>query len=73
MWNAYYADVKTMDGAVLVASIRRSMIVNETTRRAFIDMVKLGIVDVMDELGLVFEPVKWDEGPAPQSERSGSA
>ena len=70
--NAYFAELHTMDGAILVASVRAVAL--EQTPGAFEGYRALmrKILDkALQDLGL---PVaEWTTGPAPEHERTGNA
>jgi len=70
-WNAYYALPNTMDNAILLASIKMTLVGDEKLRAAFIEVMKLALTAATEE-ALGYE-LKWPDGPipAPESERSG--
>jgi hypothetical protein len=75
MWNGYWAPRQdTMDGALLLASIRLSAVgSNHPDRKLeFIELVQRLFADaVQDSIG---QQLTWnDPKPAPERERSGSA
>jgi hypothetical protein len=71
-WNAYYALPETMENALLLASIKLTLVTNyPEVKRAFMETMKtavgLMLADVTGGKG-----VQWiDERPAPESERKG--
>jgi hypothetical protein len=71
-WNAYYAKSGTMDGAIMLGSIKMNALRSE--------MIKRGFIDLMTEVAsqLIKETLGHDvtSGPpqtAPEHERAGSA
>lgn len=71
MWNAYWADVETMDGALLLGSIHMQAVENDVGRRqAFMDMMK-DIVSGIIENEFEISPEWGGAGPAPAHEKSG--
>jgi hypothetical protein len=73
-WNAYYAMPDTMDGALPLGSIKIGFAKrSDTTKRAFIDLMRECVADVIEDATGV-RPT-WPEGiqPAPEHERSGNA
>lgn len=71
-WNAYLARQGTMDGAVLMASIRRSLAEDPAVKEAFIETMKLAMGAAVRAVGL--GDISWPDPPqqAPESERSGN-
>ena len=70
-WNAYLAKGDTMEGARLLGSIMFAVIERNTERRqAFLDIMKDCVADAV-ERAFGQRPDMGDEGPAPESERSG--
>lgn len=71
--NAYMAEMGTMDSAVLLSSIRRTIIDND--RRAFDlwrDFLQAAFGDMLK--GIAGAELEWgDPQPAPEHERSGRA
>lgn len=73
MWNCYVAKNDTMNNAILIGSIRISMIEKSDDRkREFMELMKAGFSDFATEL-FGAPPTAFDEKPAPEHERSGSA
>ena len=72
-WNAYYALEQTMDGAILLGSIRMAAVRNNEKRRvAFMAMVREMAGDILEDK--VGAPVTWNEPErAPEHERAGRA
>ena len=71
-WNAYLADPDTMKEAMKIASIRLSIVKqNESHKQAFIELVQAILADICKLSG--FSIKDWNERPAPEHERSGSA
>lgn len=73
MWNAYYAEPHTMEGALLVGSIAMAAVEDNPERKqAFMAIMRDFIGDVI-EAGSGIRP-NWP-GPetAPEHERSGNA
>jgi hypothetical protein len=68
--NAYFAPPETMDGAILVSSVRRRML-NEDPElwEDWRTLMRMAFERYHERLGL---PVtEWKEIPAPEHERSG--
>jgi hypothetical protein len=73
-WNAYYALPDTMDGAVLLGTIRITAVVDNPERKqAFMDLMRGIVTEFLEEMTGV--EVAWPNPPepAPEHERSGSA
>lgn len=72
MWVAYYAMTHTMEGAILVGSIRRAFVTDRKNKAAFIRLMKQGAKPLLEEI--TQGKVKgWSTRPAPESERGGNA
>lgn len=72
-WNAYYAVVGTMEGAILLGSIRMAAVANSASRkRAFMDLMR-GIVTEIIEQTTGLRPTWGGPDRAPEHERAGSA
>ncbi len=73
-WNAYYAlEQDTMDGAILLGSIKMRFVEQSTVNKeAFVNLMRDVITSIIkDAIG---ESSSWgDPEPAPEKERSGSA
>lgn len=49
-WNAYYALTDTMDGALLLGSIRMAIIIDHPNRRAtFMGLMREAVADIIEE------------------------
>ena len=71
-WNAYYALVGSMDGALLLGSIAMAAVTNNPDRKeAFMDMMR-GVVSDLLEQNVGVRP-DWPDEPqtAPEHERAG--
>jgi hypothetical protein len=70
LWNAYLAASDSMDNAVLLGSIKLSVVKNsEARKREFMDLMTAVVADaIKDVIGL--DPLFAERG-APESERSG--
>lgn len=72
-WNAYYAHVGTMEGAILLGSIRMSGIIDNPERKdAFMVMMR-GIVSDATSAVVGTTPTWGGEEPAAEHEKSGRA
>jgi hypothetical protein len=72
-WNAYYATPDTMEGAVYLGSIAMRFVVGYPQRKeAFMDLMRDGVSDLIEEE--TGERPIWPNGeqPAPEHERSGN-
>jgi hypothetical protein len=70
-WNAYYADLKTMDDAVMLGSICMAAVNNNPeSKQAFMDLMKTALDDFFEaSLG---QRATWqDPQNAPPHERGG--
>lgn len=71
-WVAYAAEPQTMTGAVRLGQIAMSVVADPNRKRAFMEIMKSFIGDVLAEGGA--KGVEWpEERPAPEHERSGRA
>lgn len=70
-WVAYFAMPGTMDGALVLGSIKMALVEDADRRRAFMEIMKGAVGDFLE--GKFGEVSSWDERPAPEHERSGSA
>lgn len=72
-WNAYYAMPHTMDGALLLGSIRMAIAIRPDRKEAFMALMRDAVADIIEERTGV-RPT-WPDGPrrAPEHERSGHA
>jgi hypothetical protein len=72
-WNAYYAMPGTMFGAILLGSIQMGIIRDRPRRKAqFMALMREAVGDILKDV-TGSRPVSWDERPAPEDERGGSA
>lgn len=73
MWNAYWAPVDSMEGAVLLGSIRMGLVMgNPELKRTFMALMRQ-TVDALLQKAVGTSP-KWrDPEPAPEHERAGHA
>ena len=72
-WNAYYALKDTMDGALLLGSIRMAAVVENRSRKdAFMKMMQDIVSDILED-GFGERPEWGEPKPGPESERSGHA
>lgn len=70
-WNAYYAMPDTMKGAILLGSIKMSLVEDKPMRDAFIEVMKQALtVAAKEALNL---DMTWPTPPkpAPESEKAG--
>ena len=69
-WQAYWAPMDTMEGAISIGNILISLVGNESAKQAFINAlthcVKFGIEESTGEF-----VVDWELRTAPEHERSG--
>lgn len=72
MWNAYFADQHSMDGALLIGSIAMPLVQNEARKRAFMELMNDCFADICEET-LGVRPDMPAPVPAPEHERSGHA
>ena len=70
-WTAYYAQTDTMDGAILLGSIRLSTVLESPERKeAFINLMRSIVSEILEgATGLV--PTWKDPTGAPEHERAG--
>jgi hypothetical protein len=70
-WNAYYAMPDTMEGAILLGSIRIRFVETQERKDAFLALMREAVSDILEE-ATGARPT-WPEGPqpAPERERSG--
>jgi hypothetical protein len=70
LWNAYLAESESMSGAVLLGSIKMSVVkASEIHKQAFKDLMTAVVADAIKEV-IGLEPIFAERG-APESERSG--
>lgn len=72
-WNAYYAQVGTMDGALLLGSIKLSAAKSDPSIKEAFMAVMRSCVDLAMKDALGKEPTWGGPKSAPESERSGNA
>ena len=73
MWNAYFARLDTMEGAIFMGSIPLGFVSeNEDRKQAFMELMK-GCFDDAVEGKLGVRPTWSDPAQAPEHERSGHA
>lgn len=73
-WNAYYATTGTMEGAILLGSIRMQFVARPERKAEFMAMMREAVGDVLEGITGV-RPV-WPEPDgrrAPEHERAGRA
>lgn len=71
-WNAYYAMPGTMDGAVLLGSIRMAIARHPDRKKQFMALMRDAVADLIEKTSGA-RP-EWNEPRrAPERERSGSA
>ena len=70
-WNAYFAKADTMEGALLLASIRMRFVDGNRERKdMFLDLMREAMADMLQEV--FHHRPTWNEPEdAPESERSG--
>lgn len=69
-WNAYYALPGTMEGAIFLGSIRLALVQRKDRKRAFMNLMRECVGDILErEVGV--RP-SWPDGeqPAPEHERT---
>ena len=71
-WTCYYAMPDTMKGAIWMGSIMMSIVRDKERKEMFMEIMRLALNNFLKErMGHSVE--SWNEHPAPESERSGSA
>lgn len=71
-WNAYAAEMHTMDGAILIGSLAMGVAEQPEFKQRFMDMMKDVLTVGFAEIGAPIET--WNEPvAAPERERSGRA
>ncbi len=70
-WNAYYAKMDTMDGAVLLGTISMAVVQNPKRKDAFMALMREAVADILEEV--VGVRPSWPDGPcsAPEHEKAG--
>lgn len=72
-WNAYLAQMDTMDGARKIGSILLGAVENnEERKRAFMDLMKDVMTEAIKEITGKL-PDWWEEQEAPEHEKAGRA
>ena len=72
-WNAYIAQIGTMDGAKRIGSIAIGAAKkNPAVKEEFLDLMKRVLADTVEDM-TGSAPEAWDIIPAPESERAGNA
>jgi hypothetical protein len=71
-WNAYYALTDTMEGALLLGSIRITMVADPKRKNAFMGLMRDAVGD-MFKRSIGTEPDWGGAHSAPEHERSGTA
>lgn len=69
-WNAYYAMADTLDGSILLGSIRMGVVANQERRDAFMGLMREVVGDIIQDVVGV-RPIWGSEQTAPEHERSG--
>lgn len=69
-WNAYYAQVGTMEGAVFLGSIKLAFVQTPDRKQAFMDLMRDAVGDLIEEATGI-RPVWGGPDRAPEHERSG--
>lgn len=73
LWNAYFAQQGTMDGALFLGSIAMGAVqASAKTKQTFMDLMRDVVNDLLKEK-TGHQPTWGDPEPAPEHERSGSA
>ena len=72
-WVAYYAHPHTMDGALILGTIRMAILAKQHRKDEFMLLMKGAIADLL--FGANVPAVAWPDPPqrAPEHERGGSA
>jgi hypothetical protein len=72
-WNAYYAEANTMEGALLLGSVRMKIVENEERKMIFMNMMRDAVGDILK--AVTGQSPIWPTKPyrAPEHERSGHA
>ena len=69
-WNCYFAGMETMDDAILIGSIRMSLIeIVPALHQGFLDMMR-AVFDQLVQNITGARPAKWTPGPGPEHERT---
>ena len=73
-WNAYYAEIGTMKGALFLGSIKMAPVMGNVRRKdAFVALMQGAVSDMIGQI--TGAAVEWPTPPvaAPESERGGRA
>lgn len=71
-WMAYYALTGTMDGALLLGSIRMTLVADPKRKKAFMYLMRDCVADMIEQA--TGQRPDWNgERPAPEHERAGRA
>lgn len=71
-WNAYFAEEKTMDGAILIGSIRMASVQRDPELKDRFQQLMQAVVESALEDGTGRRPDGWLEPqPAPEHEKAG--
>lgn len=73
-WNAYYALPNTMEGALLLGSIRMAFVQDFTAKEIFMALMRDAVSAIIKER--IGADAEWPEPhgrPAPEHERAGKA
>ena len=72
-WNAYWADMRTLEGAIFLGSIKMAFVTNSDERKlAFMDLMAACAADALQDI--LGERPAWNlPREAPDGERSGNA
>ena len=71
-WNAYYAFMETMEGAIFLGSIRLCAVQNSRRRSAFVELMKDTVSDAIEEITGI-APEWGPEHAAPEHDKAGHA
>jgi hypothetical protein len=72
MWNAYYAEAESMDGAKLLGSIAINLVARPERKEAFMSLMREVFADFIEE-AIGVRPDWGGPQRAPEHERSGHA
>lgn len=71
-WNAYYALPDTMEGALLLGSVKMDVVRDEGRKNAFMDLMRDYFSDILEEK-TGHRPAFHEPRPAPEHEKAGKA
>ena len=71
-WACYYAMADTMEGAIWMGSVMMGIVQDRERKEMFMNLMRSALKDFLEER-IGGKVSSWDEQPAPESERSGSA